>query len=99
MALGETAIHTSPPYHYERIRSLLHTLLSSFPVVLSLPYAFPVFPFICYYSHCFGSGSIAGHYLLFDYFILAHFHFVSCVIPSVFYLEDILFVWFCSCLD
>ena len=27
------------------------------------------------------------------------FHFASCAIPSVFYLEDILFVWFCSCLD
>ena len=27
------------------------------------------------------------------------FHFASCAIPSVFYLEDILFVCFCSCLD
>ena len=60
MALGETAIHTSPPHHYERIWSLHPTRLSSFPVALSLPYTFPVSPFICYYSYCFGSGSIAG---------------------------------------
>ena len=29
---------------------------------------------------------------------LLWFHFASCAIPSVFYLEDMLFVWFCSCL-
>ena len=45
MALGETAIHTSPPHHYERLWSLLHTRLSSFPFVCSLLYASPVFPF------------------------------------------------------
>ena len=60
MALGVTAIHTSPPHHFEHVRSLLHVRLSSIPVVLSLPYAFPVSPFIYYYSLCFGSGSIAG---------------------------------------
>ena len=60
MALGATAIHTSSPHHYERIRSFLHTRLSSFPVVLYFPYALPFSPFIWYYSHSFGSGSIAG---------------------------------------
>ena len=46
MALGETAIHTSPPHHYERLWSLLPSRLSAFPVNLSLLYAFPVTPSI-----------------------------------------------------
>ena len=46
MALGETATHTSPSHHYVRLRSLLHTRLSSFPIVSSLLYAFLVFPVI-----------------------------------------------------
>ena len=84
MALGETAIHTSPPHHYERIRSLLHTRLSSFPVVLSLPYAFPVSPFYsCYYSHFFGVWIYCGRYLLFGLFVLDCFviltGFISCL--------------------
>ena len=46
MALGETVFHTSPSHHYVRLRSLLPTRLSSFPIVSSLLFAFPVFPFI-----------------------------------------------------
>ena len=46
MALGETAIHTSPSHHYVRLQSLLPTRLSSFPTVSSLLYAFLVFPVI-----------------------------------------------------
>ena len=46
MALRETAIHTSPSHHYVCPRSLLPSRLSSFPVDLSLPYAFPVSPSI-----------------------------------------------------
>ena len=44
MALGESAVHTSPSHHYAHLRSLHPTRLSSSPVVSSLLYAFPMFP-------------------------------------------------------
>ena len=69
MALEETTFHTSPPHHYERIRSLLPTRLSSFPVVLSLPYAFPVSPFILLLFTLFWCWIYSGHYLLFGLFV------------------------------
>ena len=51
-----------------------------------------------------GAGPIAGIIycsvcLLSAHLFMLWFHFESSAIPSVFYLEDILFVWFCSCLD
>ena len=58
MALRETATHTSPSHHYVRLRSLLPTRLSSFPVVSSLLYAFPVFPII----HLLFSSSLVLDY-------------------------------------
>ena len=64
MALGETAIHTSPSHHYVRHRSLFPTRLSSFPFVSSLLYAFPVFPFIHLLLLFCWSRSYCGHYLL-----------------------------------
>ena len=61
MALGETAIHTSPPHHCERLRSLLHTRPSSFPFVSSLLTRFLCFPFIFVtILIVVGAGSIAG---------------------------------------
>ena len=98
MALGETVIHTSPSHHYVRLRSLLPTRLSSFPTVSSLPFRVSC---VSLYSFAIiisvGAGPIAGNIYCSDLFFVAHlfmlwFHFVSCVIPSVFYLEDILFV-------
>ena len=71
MALGVTAIHTSPPYHFELVRSSLQVRVSSIPLVLSLPYAFPVSPFIYYYSVRSGSRSFAGSIYCSDYLFLA----------------------------
>ena len=44
MAMGETAIHTSPSHHYVCLRSLLPSRLSSSHFVWSVPYATSVFP-------------------------------------------------------
>ena len=44
MALGETAIHTSPSHHYVRLRSLLPSRFSSSHFVWPLLYASSVFP-------------------------------------------------------
>ena len=47
MAVGETAIHSSPSHHYVCLRSLLPSRLSSSRFVWSVPYATSVFPSAC----------------------------------------------------
>ena len=64
MALGETAIHTSPSHHYICLRSLLPSRLSSSHFVWSVPYATSVFPssrslFVILLRRIY-----CGHYLL-----------------------------------
>ena len=108
MALGETAIHISPSLSYVRLQSLFPPRLSSFLVISSPSIFFCFTRFFSLYLFAIlmfvGYGSIAGIISCSDYLLLAllfvfWFLFAGCGFPSVFYLEDILFVWFCSCLD
>ena len=98
VALGETAIHTSPSHHYVYLRSLLPSRLSSFPFVWSLLYASPVFHFIHLPLLFFvGVGPIAGaiYYpgcLLLMHLFVLRFRSSSCVFFTLFYLVFILSV-------
>ena len=105
MALGEIAIHTSPPRPYVRLRSLLPTRFSSFPFVSPLLFVFPVFPFIhlrlsfplvldlLRVISIIRIISLWRIYLCFG-FILRVALFLQCFIWRIFY-----FVWICSRLD
>ena len=71
---------------------------SSFHFVSSLLFAFPVFPFIHLLLSfplvldLFRALSIVRIISYLAHLFVLWLPFVSCVIPSVFYLEDILFV-------
>ena len=69
MALGETAINTSPSLSYVRLRSLLPTRLSSFLVDSSLSIFFCFTRFLCFplficYSHSRWIWTYCGYYFL-----------------------------------
>ena len=97
MALGETAIHTSPSHHCVCLRSLLPTRLSSFPFVWSLLYVSPVFRFFHLSLLFCRDWSYWWRYLLLgllpiDASILIHFVFR---VASLFYNVSLCVYFFC----
>ena len=93
MALGETAIHTSPSHHYVRLRSFLPIRLSTFHFAWSLLYASSLFPSAHSLSLFCWVSLIAGIIYCMGGLLPAVASFQQCFISCLFFLVSSAHAW------